>query len=763
MRLHLLQCPSCGWEDTKPEKLDINAKKTNKHTKPLDVTVPCSEYTNFVDKSYEEYNVCRRGTVDNIYQRILYTVPCPSFPHNLLSYSNYCSNILTSHTLYPQNAHTNQQTQVAFVVSKPQLCTREIQLSSERLFPENLTKQAETSMQNHDKGMQNTVCVLGSSITPPLCKCATVLRKSRLEVKDVARKCYREVRSKFLEQEEVKEVAVNTVEQRDEQIETCIAFEKATSTTQASERVDTSTVKCPGTDARDVIGIRLNTAEYPKQNFVLITIDGNYIPLKHVDPKLQQLATNECQKYTGELGQDQKEAEKARFTLDDKKLVENETCVTETCSRDTMEIVKHNSAVTQALLQCLEKMIQLQEETSETTICEPCEFADENTNFATTSVIESGGPSCLPCMEDVDGTDVIATLTKTFLELMKHALTLNSKKCIKNAGCTSKEDAIDTFIFLNKMKECADKILKIHMLANCLKEQPLDKRCPRWKGKCPPMSKRNLASSSIQIGISENSTEQFTGTYANSEDVEVLYPHIGPFTLEIADYSSSENHHVTLVETAVEERPSVKDEEVVAHVENHDVGLNASRVLHHDLGTQYSTKQLQDTGVATEQISKAKISVSTQNREPILLRVIKCDNSGGIRKLDKETCVRDGHVAWTRRAEKYMETYPLLRSRLSRNTYRRYLVRASYNEELHPGISHLHEKEVNRIDYHTSSLSSNKNYRCDRQYKSSLPRNLPPFELPANERISRIPLYARSRKYVRRRRADLYGLSQSYA
>lgn len=43
---------------------------------------------------------------------------------------------------------------------------------------------------------------------------------------------------------------------------------------------------------------------------------------------------------------------------DDKKLVENEVCVKETCSHNIMEIIKHNSAVTQALLQCLEKIMQ---------------------------------------------------------------------------------------------------------------------------------------------------------------------------------------------------------------------------------------------------------------------------------------------------------------------------------------------------------------------------------------------------------------------
>jgi len=50
--------------------------------------------------------------------------------------------------------------------------------------------------------------------------------------------------------------------------------------------------------------------------------------------------------------------ENTHFALDGKKLVENEVCVKETCSHDVIEIIKHNIVVTQALLQCLEKLMQ---------------------------------------------------------------------------------------------------------------------------------------------------------------------------------------------------------------------------------------------------------------------------------------------------------------------------------------------------------------------------------------------------------------------
>ena len=55
------------------------------------------------------------------------------------------------------------------------------------------------------------------------------------------------------------------------------------------------------------------------------------------------------------------EAKKVYFALDNKKLVENEVCTKKTfslLSYNIMEIIKHNFAMTQALFQCLEKIMQ---------------------------------------------------------------------------------------------------------------------------------------------------------------------------------------------------------------------------------------------------------------------------------------------------------------------------------------------------------------------------------------------------------------------
>lgn len=322
-------------------------------------------------------------------------------------------------------------------------------------------------------------------------------------------------------------------------------------------------------------------------------------------------------------------------------------------------------------------------------------------------------------------------------------------------GCVRKEDAIDTFIVLSKIKECADEILKICMLVDCSKKQLLNKFYSNSKSKNKCSLKRNSASNSIQTQDTKtDALDEFAASHANSKDVEVLY---GPSTTKIRDYSLSENG-TTHAETTIEEELFVKDKDITTHSETHDIGLNVSlpQTSLLDSGTQYTPKQLQDTGVVTDRSRfEEKISVATQNREPILIRVIKSNNSEAILKLDKETCVRDAHVLWSTNVDKYSE-----------NMYQKYLIREYYDELLHPGVSHVREKEMNCIDYRTSLLS-NGIYRYNKRCKSSSPRNHDWIKanslnlgLSSNQRVSRIPLYARSRKYTRR--TDLYRTSRSY-
>ncbi|KAL6262843.1 hypothetical protein P5V15_005633 [Pogonomyrmex californicus] len=718
----LLQSPSCDWEDTKPDRLNITSKKTYQQMKSLDTAVP--KCFNLADKPYEDIHKAHHRTAENIYQeRYNNIIPNPNFSNNLSSHTNYTENIFTTHTDCPQGAcnYINQQkTPGAIIMSKPKFCTKGTQFSNERLFPERRTKQVGTNVKQYNKGIQNMICV----------------SKTQADIQ----KCQRKLHDQEIQN-------TNCMSQSD-----CQAFHKYSSMREAKQ-VDTNIIECPASNVRDMIHIK--TIEDSPPNFILITTNRNYVPLIQRD-LLKDLTNDKCQKDTNDLYRDQKEAKKTRLTFDDKKLIENEVCFKETCSPDIMETIKHNTTVTKALLQHLEKVAQERVKTHsvtsllskkdnansnslKTTICEQisCKFANENTHSANSSTIELESLNCLPCLEKKEEDNVIAMFTKTFLRLMKQALVLNSKSVQK--GCVRKENVIETFIVLSKIKECADEILKIYMLADCSKRQLLNKFCSRSKSKGKYLSKSNpnSAINSIQTQDVENATDQFTASYTNSKDVEVLYE---PST-RIQDHNLSED----------------TDKEITANLENHEhIGLNVSQVSLHDVGTQYIPKQLQDTGVITEpgQDFERKISVATQNREPILIRVIKSNNGESILKLDKETCVRDAYVVWRTNIDK-----------CSKNMYQKYSIREYYDELSHPGVSHICEKEVNCIDYRTSSLS-NRIYRC-KGCKSSLLHNcnwtnIRNFGLPSKQRtVSRIPLYVKSHKYTRRR-TDLYRTSQSY-
>ncbi|KYN39573.1 hypothetical protein ALC56_06067 [Trachymyrmex septentrionalis] len=457
-----------------------------------------------------------------------------------------------------------------------------------------------------------------------------------------------------------KQVAVNTVKQCDKEIQNTICANPSNcqvfqiySSTQETKSIDANIMKCPTNDMRNTIGIKLKTVEGSMPNFILITTDGNYLPLIQRD--LKEFTTNKCQK-----------------------------------------------------------------DASEVTICEqiPCKFRNENIHSNASSAAELESLSCLLCLEKVEKDNAIAKPFEALLQLMKHAFVMNnwSKRQILNKFCKSKSKSI------------------------CL-------------------SRKNSALNSNQTQDSkEDVVDHFTTANANSKDVEVYEPS----TSKIRDYSLLEND-TTHAETMMD-KPFVKDKDVTASIENHDIDLNISlpQILLRDSETQYTSKQLQDTGIVTNSNFEEKISVATQNHEPILIRVIKSNNSEDILKLDKETCVRDAHVLWN--VDKYSKNM-LQKKYVSVKKY--------YDKLLHPGISHVREKEVNCIDYCTSLLrtvpnSSNRIYRYYKGCRSSLPchhdwikTNIANFGISSIQRISRIPLYARSRKYTQRR-TDLYRMSRSY-
>ena len=98
-----------------------------------------------------------------------------------------------------------------------------------------------------------------------------------------------------------KQVAVNTVKQCDKEIQNTICANPSNcqvfqiySSTQETKSIDANIMKCPTNDMRNTIGIKLKTVEGSMPNFILITTDGNYLPLIQRD--LKEFTTNKCQK-----------------------------------------------------------------------------------------------------------------------------------------------------------------------------------------------------------------------------------------------------------------------------------------------------------------------------------------------------------------------------------------------------------------------------------------------------------------------------------
>lgn len=258
----MLQCPSCGWENIKSEKLDAPSKKICEQTKSLDTAVPCSKFTDFADKPYEGYNVCQTGN--------------DAYPNFSCNSSSSPANILpdaTIHSYRPQLRDTYNYT------SPP-------------------TKQAKISIEHCNVGIQN--------VTPPS-------QTPNHAATDTIQKCNKKVQTKSLEESNrLRQVAVNTEKCHKGTQNTirvahgncnCQTFEKCSSTIQKSKQVDKKTETCPE-DMQNVIGVKFRTVECCTPNFLFISSDGNCAPLKERDFKLRRLAIDKCQ--NTDLCQDQK-------------------------------------------------------------------------------------------------------------------------------------------------------------------------------------------------------------------------------------------------------------------------------------------------------------------------------------------------------------------------------------------------------------------------------------------------------------------------
>ncbi|CAK9800698.1 hypothetical protein ANTQUA_LOCUS2538 [Anthophora quadrimaculata] len=103
----------------------------------------------------------------------------------------------------------------------------------------------------------------------------------------------------------------------------------------------------------------------------------------------------------------------------------------------------------------------------------------------------------------------------------------------------------------------------------------------------------------------------------------------------------------TVQKIRIKEFPVV-DKEVSTHVSFKDVGTNGSttQLSNSDVDTSRYTERLKDSILLAKakQRAKARVSVGTQKRDPILVRVIKCNESQGIVRSDKGTSTMGSDV-----------------------------------------------------------------------------------------------------------------------
>lgn len=83
-------------------------------------------------------------------------------------------------------------------------------------------------------------------------------------------------------------------------------------------------------------------------------------------------------------------------------------------------------------------------------------------------------------------------------------------------------------------------------------------------------------------------------------------------------------------------KPPFVDKGVVTYREKRDIGTDGSRLPVCDMGTQ-SGSQLSSDAVCSTQCEKQRITVGTQKRDPILVRVVKYNKGQSTVRLDKET------------------------------------------------------------------------------------------------------------------------------
>ncbi|XP_043257331.1 uncharacterized protein LOC122400131 [Colletes gigas] len=187
-----------------------------------------------------------------------------------------------------------------------------------------------------------------------------------------------------------------------------------------------------------------------------------------------------------------------------------------------------------------------------------------------------------------------------------------------------------------------------------------------------------------------------------------------------------------------------ENKEVSVCSECRDIGTSrsSSQLPVYDVGIQYRSRSLEDSAFTNkyEMNERRRISVGTQKRDPILVRVIKCNESQTIMKFDKETLTTASDVDLGKRyIDKHVET-------CGRSTC---LSSAVYRKLKGLNLESAYEKKYNYQLESDDRQRSYKNYICDENCKDNHDQdwtdvtNIESFRNPNN---SKIPLCVRPRK-----------------
>ncbi|XP_076231228.1 uncharacterized protein LOC143177250 [Calliopsis andreniformis] len=278
---------------------------------------------------------------------------------------------------------------------------------------------------------------------------------------------------------------------------------------------------------------------------------------------------------------------------------------------------------------------------------------------------------------------------------------LSKSSCVQSDyeyTCNTKDNCrLDVQKMVNKIKEHTIKILEANK-KSVSKDQVKELNVKFKKSTVSPdvKDKETLP----ETGSYDTSTNRSTMIQEN--DFEPLFE-----STHIEDDKTSEILKDEAILFQEMKKFSSVDKGVSTYLESRDIGINGSlsQLPARDLGIQSDSKSLDDLSTKHKKYEQRRINVGTQKRDPILVRVIKCNEGQMIVKSDKETSTMGTTTDLDKICiNKHIET-------CGRSTCMPYTIcKHSKGENLEYAAQKEHENQADR-------LKEFKNFTCDKRCK----------------------------------------------